>query len=178
MLGPAVKDRSSAMANQLIDEIVEKLKKTDSHHLTISHPIGWRIWATYIASRPSHSHDQLILDTPTEHVVLLFRNIVTSEAEIVANAQQGLCIARNVNGFQRANLLGIRDRVKHIQSNLESCQRDIENLLTHLDYLEQQADREDSLLSDVNTSVRTNESTFSIDTASMVADCEDVDHVI
>lgn len=177
LLDPAVKDRSAAVANQLIDEIVEKLKQAHSHHLTTPQPIGWRIWATYISSKPSHSHEQLISDTPPDHVVLLFRNVPTSETEILTNAQQGLRIARNVNGFQRENLRAVRERVQRLQAIVESCQREISNLIDHIDHLQQQADREDTLLSDMATSVQPTESSFSIEMAGMVVDSEDVDHM-
>lgn len=184
LLDPAIKDRSAAVANQLIDEIIEKLQNAHSHHLTTPQPIGWRIWATFIASKPSHSHEQLILDTPPDHVVVLFRSIATREAEILTNAQQGLRIARNVNGIQRASLRGIRERVEQLKSVMDSlqkiadsCQREITSLVTHIDYLEQQSEREDSLLVDINSAIRTHESAFSIDAANMVTDCEDVDHM-
>lgn len=177
LLDPALKDRSAAVANQLIDEIIEKLKQTHSHHLTTPQPIGWRIWATFIASKPSHSQEQLILDTPPDHVVLLFRNVPTSEAEILSNAQQGLRVARNINGIQRAGLSSIREQVQQLKSIVNSCQKGIDDLSTHLDYLEQQQEREDSLLSDMSGSVRTEESTFSVETANMVTDCDDIDHM-
>lgn len=177
LLDPAVKDRSAAVANQLIDEIIDKLKLAHSHHLTTPQPIGWRIWATFIASKPSHSQEQLILDSPPDHVVVLFRSVATSEAEILSNAQQGLRIARNVNGNQRAGLRSIRDRVQQMKSIVDSCQRGIDDLFTHLDYLEQQQGREDSLLSDMSSAVRTQESSFSVDAANMVTDCDDIDHM-
>lgn len=177
LLDPAVKDRSAAVANQLIDEIIEKLKQAHSHHLSTPQPIGWRIWATFIASKPSHSHEQLILDNPPDHVVVLFRSIATKEAEILTNAQQGLRIARNVNGIQRASLRGIRERVQRLQSIIDSCQREISSLVTHIDYLEQQSEREDSLLLDMNGAIQTQESTFSVDEGNMVTDCDDIDHI-
>lgn len=177
LLDPAVKDRSAAVANQGVDEIVDRLKRTHSHQFITQQPIGWRIWATYIATKPSHSHDELILNPPPDHIVPMFRAIPINEAQILANAQQGLRVARNVNGFQRANLQGIRERVLQLQTIVESCQREITSLVTHLDYLQQQTEREDSLLSDVTTAVRPSESTFSVDVASMVVDCEDVDHM-
>lgn len=110
LLDPAEKDRSAAIANQLIDEIIGKLKENHSHHLTAPQPIAWRIWATYIGSKPSHSHDQLMLDPPPDHVVLLFRSIPSTEAETLTNAQKGLRVARNVNGIQRESLREIRER--------------------------------------------------------------------
>jgi hypothetical protein len=177
LLDPAIKDRSAAVANQLIDEIIEKLKKTHSHHLTTPQPIGWRIWATFIASKPQHSHDQLVLESPPEHVVVMFRSIPTSESEILCNAQQGLRIARNVNGGQRANLREIRERVQRLKTTVESCNREIDALVTHLDYLDHQSDREESLLRDMDNSIRPEESTFSIDTANLVTDCDDIDHM-
>lgn len=177
LLDPAVKDRSSAVANQLIDEIIDKLKTAHSHHLTTPQPIGWRIWATFIASKPSHSQDQLILDSPPAHVIVLFRNIATSEAEILSNAQQGLRIARNVNGIQRTSLREIRERVQRLQSTMDSCQREISGLVTHLDFLDQQSEREDSLLRDMDSAIRPEESNFSIEAANLVTDCDDVDHM-
>lgn len=173
---PAVRDRSSAVANQLIDEIIEKLQQAHSHHLSTPQPIGWRIWATFIAS-PSHSHDQLILGSPPDHVVVLFRSIATKEAEILTNAQQGLIIARNVNGIQRTSLRGIKERVQQLKSIVDSCQREIINLVTHLEYLEQQSEREDSLLNDMNNAIRTEESGFSVEAANLVTDCDDIDHM-
>lgn len=184
LLDPAVRDRSAAVANQLIDETIEKLKQAHSHHLTTPQPIGWRIWATFITSKPSHCHEQLILGSPPEHVVLLFRNVPTSEAEKLTNAQQGLRIARNVNGIQRTSLREIQERMAQIQSTMDichstmqSCQQEFSDLATHLNYLIQQADREDSLLQDINDAVRTEESTFSMESAAHVTDCEDVDHM-
>lgn len=177
LLDPAVKDRSAAVANQLIDEIIERLKEAHLHRLTTPQPIGWRIWASFIASKPSHSHDQLILDSPPDHIVLLFRNIPTSEAEILSNAQQGLRIARNVNGIQRASLREIRERVQRLQSTINSSNREIGELLTHLEYLEQQSEREDSLLRDMGSAVTPDESIFSMEVANLVTDCEDVDHM-
>lgn len=82
-----------------------------------------------------------------------------------------------MNGIQRASLRGIRERVEQIKSILDTCQRGIIDLTTHLDYLEQQADREDSLLCDMNSAVRTEESTISIDAANMIVDCDDIDHM-
>ncbi|XP_037042659.1 uncharacterized protein LOC119078999 [Bradysia coprophila] len=177
LLDPAVRDRSTAVANELIDEIIGKLKSAHSHHLTTPQPIGWRIWATFIAAKPTHAHEQLIRDSPPDHVVVLFRNIATSEAEILSNAQQGLRLARNVNGMQRTSLHGIRLRVQQLQSIINSCQREVESLMTHLEYLEQQAEREESLLCDMNNAVQPMESTFSLDTAELVTDCEDIDHM-
>lgn len=177
LLDPAVKDRSTAVANLLIDDIIEKLKQAHSHHLTSPQPIGWRIWATYISSKPSHSHEQLILDTPPDHVVLLFRNVPTNEAQVLANTQQGLRVARNVNGYQRENLRGLRERVELLQAIVGSCQQEICNLVDHIDYLEKQAEREETLLCDIANSVQPTESSFSIQTAGMVVDAEDLDHM-
>ncbi|KAG4081136.1 hypothetical protein HA402_011981 [Bradysia odoriphaga] len=118
LLDPAIKDRSAAVANQIIDEIIEKLKKNHSHHLTAPQPISWRIWATYISSKPSHSQEQLMSDTPPDHIVVLFRSIPTSEAEILSNAQKGLRVARNVNGMQRESLREIRERVQRFQKTV------------------------------------------------------------
>lgn len=177
LLDPAVRDRSAAVANQLIDEIIDKLKKSHSHHLTTPQPIGWRIWATFIASKPIHSQDQLILDSPPDHIVVLFRNIPTSEAEVLSNAQQGLRIARNVNGIQRASLREIRDRVQRLQSTIDLCNREMAGLINHLDYVEQQSEREDSLLRDMSSAFTPEESVASIEIANLVTDCEDVDHM-
>lgn len=185
LLDPAVRDRSAAIANQLIDDTIDKLKQAHSHHLTTPQPIGWRIWATFIASKHSHCHEELILQPPPEHVVLLFRNVPpTSEAEKLSNAQQGIRIARNVNGIQRTSLRGIQERMAKIQSTIDLCQSTIQkgqqefsDLATQLDYLIQQAEREDSLLQDINSAVRTEESTFSMVSAAQVTDCEDVDHM-
>lgn len=184
LLDPAVRDRSAAIANQLIDETIDKLKQAHSHHLTTPQPIGWRIWATFIASKPSHSHEQLILDSPPDHVVVLFRNVPTNESEKLTNAQQGIRIARNVNGIQRTSLRGIQERMAQIQSTMDlcqstmqQCQQEFSNLATHLNYLIQQSEREDSLLQDITDAVRTEESTFSMESAAQVTDCEDVDHM-
>lgn len=176
-MDPPVRDRSSAIANQLIEEIFEKLKTTHYHHLTTPHQIGWRIWATLIASKPSHSHDQLILDSPPNHVVVMFRSVATSEAELLANAQKGLRVARNVNGIQREALRSIKERVRHLQSTIDVCQREAVDLLTYVELLEQQAEREASLLQDMKGAVDTEESSFSTESAAMVTDCDDIDHM-
>lgn len=177
LLDPAIRDRSAAVANQLIDEIIEKLKENHSHHLTAPQPIAWRIWATFIASKPQHSHDQLMLDSPPDHIVVLFRCIPTTEAQILSNAQKGLRVARNVNGSQRASLREIRERVQRLQTTIDLCNREMVGLVSHLDYLDRQSEREDSLLRDMDGAVRPDESTFSIDAASLVTDCDDVDHM-
>lgn len=177
LLDPAIRDRSSAVSNQLIDEIIDKLKQNHSHHLTAPQPIAWRIWATFIASKPSHAHDQLMLDSPPDHIVVLFRCIPTSEAEILSNAHKGLRAARNVNGIQRASLREIRERVKRVQSTIDSCNEEMASLVTQLDYLQQMSERENSLLRDMDGSVRPTESTFSFEVANMVTDCNDVDHI-
>lgn len=140
-------------------------------------PVAWRIWASFISSKPSHSHEQLILDSPPEHVVCFFRSIATSEAEILSNAQQGLRIARHVNGMQRSGLRSIRERVQKLQSIMDLCQQEIGNIVTHLDYLEQQSEREESLLCDMNSAVRTEESTFSVEVSKLITDCDDIDHM-
>lgn len=85
LLDPAVKDRSAAVENQLIDEIIGKLKEAHSHHLTTPQPIGWRMWATFIASKSTYLHYQLILEHPPDNIVVLFRNIPSCEAQILAN---------------------------------------------------------------------------------------------
>lgn len=177
LLDPAIRDRSAAVANELIDKVIEKLKAGHSHHLTTPFPIGWRIWASFITAQPSHSHDQLIKGLPPPSVSEFFRNIATSEAEILTNAQQGLRVARNVNGSQRASLRVIREKIVHLQSIITSCHNEVGTLVTHLEYLEQQADREESLLCDMNSAVQPMESTFSIDTAELVTDCDDIDHM-
>ena len=177
LLDPAIRDRSAAVANQVIDDIIIKLKETHSHHLSTPQPIGWRIWATFIASKPSHTHEQLILDSPPEHVVVLFRNVAVKEAEILANAQHGLRIARNVNGIQRDNLIGIQERVQRLESTVNLFQKEISSLVNHLNYLQQQSEREDSLLFDMNNAIRTQESSFSMEVADLITDCDDVDHM-
>lgn len=64
-----------------------------------------------------------------------------------------------------------------LQSTVESCQSEIVSLVSHLEYLKQQAEREDSLLCDMNGAVRTEESSFSVEAAEMVTDCDDIDHM-
>lgn len=177
LLDPVIKDRSSAVANQLVDEIIVKLKENHSHHLIAPQAIAWRIWATFIASKPSHTHEQLLLDNPPDHIVVFFRCIPTNEAEVLSNAQRGLRVARNVNGIQRTSLREIREKVQRIQSTINSCNQEIGSLLIHLDYLERQTEREDSLLRDMDGAVRPEESTYSIETANLVGDCDDVDHM-
>lgn len=85
-------------------------------------------------------------------------------------------MARNVNGFQRANLHSIRERVERLQAIADSFQKEIGSLVSHLDYLDKQSEREDALLSEMNNAVRAEESTFSLEVADMV-DCEDTDHM-
>lgn len=170
LLDPAIRDRSVAVANQLIDEIIENLKQNHSHHLTAPQPIAWRIWATFVASKPTHSHDQLMLDSPPDHIVVLFRSVPTSEAEMLSNAQKGLRVARNVNGMQRESLREIRERV---QATIDSRNREMTGLITHLDYLERMAEREDTLLRDMDGSIRTEESMSSLEAAA-----DDIDHMI
>lgn len=177
LLDPAVRDRSAAVANQVIEEIIDKLKKAHSHHLITPQPIGWRIWASFIASRPPPSHDQLIMDSPPDHIVTLFRNIPTSEAEVLSNAKQGLRIARNVSGIQRASLREIREYVEALQSTMDSCMQQLGGLVKHLDYLEKQSEREDSLLRDMDSAITPEESVYSIEASNLVTDCDDVDHM-
>lgn len=177
LLDPAVRDRSAAVANQVIEEIIEKLKTAHSHHLITPQPIGWRIWASFIASKPPPSHDQHIMDGPPDHIVMLFRNIPTSEAEILSNAKQGLRVALNVAGIQRASLREIREHVERLQSTMNSCNQQLGGLVKHLDYLETQSEREDSLLRDMDSSITPDESVHSSETANLVTDCDDVDHM-
>lgn len=177
LLDPAVRDRSAAVANQVIEEIIEKLKSTHSHHLIAPQPIGWRIWASFIAAKPTASHDQLITDSPPDHIVMMFRNIPTSEAEILSNAKQGLRIARNVSGIQRASLIEIREHVERIKSTMDSCTQQVGVLVMHLDFLQKQSEREDSLLRDMDIAVTPEESIFSLEAANSVTDCDDVDHM-
>lgn len=101
LLDPAVRGRSATVANQVIDEIIVKLKKTHSHHLITPQPIGMRIWTSFIASKPTASREQLIMDSPPDHIVTLFRNIPTSEAEVLTNAKQ--VYAKFVNMFNDCN---------------------------------------------------------------------------
>lgn len=177
LLDPAIRDRSAAVANQVIEEIIDKLKKAHSHHLFAPQPIGWRIWASFIASKSLASHDQLIIDGPPHHIVMMFRNIPTSEAEILSNAKQGLRIARNVSGIQRASIREIREHVERIQSTMDSCNQQLGNLVKHLDFIEKQSEREESLLCDMDNAITPVESMYSIDAANLVTDCDDVDHM-
>lgn len=60
---------------------------------------------------------------------------------------------------------------------MDLCQQEIGNIVTHLDYLEQQSEREESLLCDMNSAVRTEESTFSVEVSKLITDCDDIDHM-
>lgn len=177
LLDPAVKDRSDAVANLVIDNLIAKLKEYQSHKYVALQPIAWRMWATYVGSKPSLTQDQLLMDPPPYQVSEFFRSIPTTEAEILTNAQKGLRVARNVNGIQRGNLRGIRERVQRLQATIDSCTRELGDLITHLDCLEQMSEREDSLLQDMDSAIRPEESSFSIEVAQLVTDCEDVDHM-
>lgn len=73
---------------------------------------------------------------------------------------------------------GIRERVERLQSVMVEFQTEIDSLVTHLGYLQQQSEREDSLLADMNSAIGTEESSLSIEVANLVTDCEDTDHMV
>lgn len=108
----------------------------------------------------------------------MFRCVPTNEAEKLAKAQSGLRIARNVNGVQRDSLRDIRGRVERLQGFIHTCSEEVVDLRDHLEYLEKQAEREDRLLVDMDSAIRTEENSFAAEVANLVTDCDDTDHMV
>ncbi|KAI8896304.1 hypothetical protein BC833DRAFT_566731, partial [Globomyces pollinis-pini] len=68
ILMPEIQDRSGAAADELICEIIEKLREAHQHNY-VSAAAHWRIWASHIVSKPIPTHERLIMSPPPSHII-------------------------------------------------------------------------------------------------------------
>lgn len=174
LIDPVEKDKAAADTSQRLFEIAGKLKEHHSYHL-FAGPMVWNIWANNILSQPSHSHEDLIVQHPPDHILHLFRAVATQDSEIIASNQNGLRVARYVSNTNKNDLKDLRSSVNEVKNVLQILCGAVENLDQKLSVAERMAERENDLVEEMANTMHVDAHLDSFQFEE-VDDLEDMDH--
>ncbi|KAI8900343.1 hypothetical protein BC833DRAFT_280244 [Globomyces pollinis-pini] len=118
---PKIQDRSGAAADELIREVIEKLR--DAHqHKYVSAAAHWRIWASHIVSKPIPTQKRLIMSPPPSHIIHLFDNRPNASQQRLTSVNNTMVVARDIVEQLRAKLNQVKESQNMLVSRIDSLE--------------------------------------------------------
>ncbi|XP_053698783.1 uncharacterized protein LOC128745728 [Sabethes cyaneus] len=161
-------DRAGAESITSLNEIKEELKDRHGRYLSAD-DVNWGCWANWICSKPLNMRDDLMRQTPPQHIIGLFSTVPVHSDVLLAKARLDMQVASTVNNVyvkvlhdlkeDHQQLVNITSVIGQRISMLQEKQVEYENMLTAM-----------------NSSISVRENKFSVELAQSVTDSIDVDH--
>lgn len=162
-------DRAGAESISSLNQVKEDLKKRHGRYLSAD-DVNWGCWANWICSKPLNMRDELVQQTPPQHIVGLFSTVPVHSDVLLEKAKLDLQVASTVN---KAYVKVLQDLSNDHQQLLNITSVMGQRILM---LQEKQAEFE-NMLTAMNSSVSVRENRFSVELAQSVTDCIDVDHL-
>ncbi|KAJ2988465.1 hypothetical protein HDV02_005564 [Globomyces sp. JEL0801] len=121
ILMPEIQDRSGAATDELIREIIVKLREAHQHNY-VSAAVHWRIWASYIVSKPIPTHEGMIMSPPPSHIIHLFDNIPNVSQQRLTSLNNTMVVARDIVEHLRAKLNQLKETKNILVSRIDSLE--------------------------------------------------------
>lgn len=168
LLRPLDKDRAGAESIISINKIKIQLKENHGRYLS-GDDINWGCWASWIASKPSYTREQLLQETPPQHLISLFSSVPVHSDTLLEKGRLDLQVANTINNAYSRIIKDLKNDHAQILKSASIMGKRIALMETkHKEYGE--------MLHAMNNSVTATENRFSVELAHTVADCIDVDH--
>lgn len=167
LLQPTETDRAGAPSNVNLDELVQDLKKKNSH-LT-SHDSGWIQWANWIHASPAHLQAGLMTQLPPADMKSMFWSLPVSEGSRAECLREGLVVAGNIVANLSPGVKAICDKADHLTNMAFDVKVLAEGLKEKLNMCS-------DMLKGMQTSLQPQESPLSHRVREDVGDMMDMDH--
>lgn len=161
-------DRAEAESIASLNEVKDNLKKRHGKYLSAD-DVNWGCWVSWICSKPLNIRDELMGQTPPQHIIGLFSTVPVHSDVLLEKARLDLQVASTVN----------KAYVKVLQ-DLKEDHRQMMNITSvmgqRISMLQERQTEYECMLTAMNRSVAARENRFSAELAQSVTDCVDVDH--
>ncbi|KAI8892556.1 hypothetical protein BC833DRAFT_611355 [Globomyces pollinis-pini] len=121
ILMPEIQDGSGAAADELIRENILMLREAHQHNY-VSAAVHWRIWASYIVSKPIPTHEGMIMSPPPSHIIHLFDNIPNVSQQRLTSLNNTMVVARDIVEHLRAKLNQLKETKNILVSRIDSLE--------------------------------------------------------
>ncbi|XP_062704270.1 uncharacterized protein LOC134286641 [Aedes albopictus] len=168
LLRPLEKDRAGAESIVSINKLKDDLKATHCKYLC-GDDVNWGCWASWISSQPQDKREELINQTPPQHLISLFSSVPVHSDTLLAKARLDLNVATKINNAYSRILNDLRADHEQLL-NVASL------MAGRISLLEEKQKEYGDMLSAMTRSVAVTENRYSAELAQSVTDCLDVDH--
>lgn len=166
-----LKDRSGADANQGLMKLVSKLKSQHKDRFVKPLDASFVLWANHIQCSPAHLRDDLINESPPDHLKNLFIQVdETSMEAVLSESIEDTTIAETISDNYEVE-------IAEIEAAFEKVELSVAELRTSIDRFKACRRNNKALISAFKRSLKVTEGEESRKYAEKVVDCPDIDHM-
>lgn len=153
LLRPFEKDRAGAESLVSVNKLKNQLKENHGRYLS-GDDINWGCWASWIASKSAEKREQLLKETPPEHLISLFSSVPVHSDTLLEKGRLDLQVANTINNAYSRIL-------KNLKNDFDNIQKASSIMGKRIALMESKQKEYDEMLRAMNSSVTARENCFS-----------------
>lgn len=168
LIAPENPDRAGAHSTRDNSALANELR--NSHPHIEGHTSSWLLWANLINSSPGHARERMKqAESPPLELTKYFRWAAVSEAARLQSVHRGMVAAHTVNDSWTREIADVKNDISMALSILQGA-------MQKMNCMSARGSTNSELLTAMESATRPEETNLSRESASLVTDCEDVDH--